>query len=274
MRERTHFPNALLIFCALLAVALPMWGQTAAPSFEEANKLYEQGKYAEAAAAYEKLAPAHNGSPALYYNLGNAWFKAGQNGRAIAAYRKAEMLSPRDPSLRFNLNFVRKKVLGSDTLPTLGWRRWLMALTLNEWTALAMAAVWLWFLLLALRELRPSLRTGLRGYTATTGLAAVALAGCLALARHERSATREAVVTVPNAVVRYGPLEESKVSYQLPDGAEVRVLDETDLTVGGKKQSWLQVQDAGRRQGWLQSDQVILLGPPTHHPTAFTDASG
>src|SRR5689334_19162351 len=109
MRECTHFPTALFTFCALLAVVLPMWGQTTAPSFEEANKLYEQGKYAEAAAAYENLAPAHNGSPALYYNLGNAWFKAGQNGRAIAAYRKAEMLSPRDPNLRFNLNFVRKK---------------------------------------------------------------------------------------------------------------------------------------------------------------------
>src|SRR5205807_2224324 len=151
----------------------------------QANKLYEQGKYGEAAAAYEKLARADPTSPALYFNLGNAWFKAGQSGRAIAAYRQAERLAPRDPNLRFNLNFVRKKVSGSDSAPPENWQHWLMTLTLNEWTALAMSAFWLWFLLLALRELRPGLRKNLSGYTATAGLATLVLVGCLSTVFYE-----------------------------------------------------------------------------------------
>src|SRR5437016_10054483 len=118
-------------------------------AFDQANKLYEQGKYSEAAAAYESLLASAPDSAALYFNLGNAWYKAGQSGRAIAAYRHAEKLAPRDPNLRFNLNIVRKKVSGSDSVPSEGWQHWLATLTLNERTALAAGAYWSRFLLLA-----------------------------------------------------------------------------------------------------------------------------
>ena len=247
----------LLVLCASFTSAAQ--AENVAASFDQANKLYEQGKYAAAATAYEKLLQSESSSAALYFNLGNAWYKAGQSGRAVAAYRQAERLAPRDPNLRFNLNFVRKKVSGSDAAPPESWQHRLATLTLNEWTALAMAAFWLWFLLLALRELRPVLRKNLSGYTATAGLAAILLMGCLVTVLYEHSNVKEAVVVATNAVVRYGPLEESQVYYQLRDGSEVTVLDEKDLTVGDKKQSWLQVQDATRRVGWVQRDQVILL---------------
>src|SRR5262245_52855944 len=49
-------------------------------TFDHANKLYEEGKFAEAAAAYEKMLRQGQASPALYFNLGNAFFKAGQIG--------------------------------------------------------------------------------------------------------------------------------------------------------------------------------------------------
>src|SRR6266705_928187 len=115
----------------------PLAPENLAAFFDQANKLYEQGRYADAATAYQKLLQADPASAALYFNLGNAWFKAGQSGRAIASYRQAEKLAPRDPNLRFNLNFVRKKVSGSDSAPPENWRHWLATLTLNEWTVLA-----------------------------------------------------------------------------------------------------------------------------------------
>src|SRR2546421_7332332 len=184
-------PEVIIGIVALWAT--PGLAESTASVFDQANKLYEQGKYTEAAMAYEKLVGAASASPALYFNLGNAWFKAGQSGRAIAAYRQAEKLAPRDPNLRFNLNFVRKKVSGSDSVPPENWRRWLATLTLNEWTTLAMIAFWLWFLLLALRELRPSLRKNLGGYTATAGAAAIALVSCLATTAYEQSHLKQAV---------------------------------------------------------------------------------
>lgn len=247
-------------FTALLMIFVPVAKAAEADSgFDAANKFYEQGKFAEAAAAYERLAQADPRSDTLWFNLGNAWFKAGQTGRAIAAYRQAERLSPREPGVRFNLQFARKKVSGSDAPPGSAWRRGLAALTLNEWAVLAATALWLWFALLALREWRPAWRSMLSGYTATAGGVLLLLIGCLAAAANLQFNTTAAVVIVPDAILRSGPLEEAKVLRQLRDGVEVAVLDQKELSLGDQKQNWLQVRDGANPPGWLKSDQVIVL---------------
>lgn len=250
-----------LCLTALLLVALPaVRGADAGPAFDAASKLYEQNKFAEAAAAYEQLLPSAPRSETLWFNLGNAWFKAGQVGRAIAAYRHAEEFAPRDPAVRFNLNFARKKVSGADSPAGPAWRRALGALTLNEWTVLASAALWVWFVLLALREWRPAWRGALSGYTATSGAIVLLLIGCAAFAADLRFNTVSAVVIAPEAIVRSGPLDEAKVLHQFRDGIEVTVIDEKDLGAGDQKQAWLQVRDAANRSGWLKSDQVAVIG--------------
>ncbi len=260
----------------LMSAALSCGAGELDTAFDAANKLYEQGKFADAAAAYEKLLASGVKSGALHFNLGNAWFKAGQNGRAIAAWRKAESADPRDPSLRFNLQFARKRVLGADAPAGPVWQRALEGLTLNEWTVLAAVLVWIWFLLLALRELKPPLRRALAGYTATAGLGALLVTLCLAAAAGLEFNTRPAVVIVPEAIARTGPLDEAKVLHQLRDGTEVVVLDKKEVAVGDRKQSWLQVRDAARRTGWVKSDQLIVLfqGWPAFGGTALVIPAG
>ncbi len=251
----------LLRLLCLAALLLPspavLGAETAA--FDAANKLYEQGRFSEAAAGYEQLLRSAPRSETLWFNLGNAWFKAGQLGRAIAAYRQAEQIAPRDPAVRFNLQFARKKVSGSESPAGPAWRRALGALTLNEWTVLASVALWVWFVLLALREWRPALRPALSGYTATSGVVVLLLAGCAALAADLRFNSTSAVVISSEAIVRSGPLEEAKVLHQWRDGVEVTVLDEKDLGLGDQKQGWLQVRDGANRSGWLKSDQVVVI---------------
>ena len=219
-------------------------------AFDQANKLYEQGKYSEAAAAYGQLVQSGHASATIYFNLGNACFKAGQPGRAIAAYRHAERLVPRDPDVQANLNFVRKRI--NESAPPSNWRQRLLSrLTLNEWTVLASASLWIWFILLAARELRSEWRKRFRIAVVTAAIATCALTLCSGLAWFDQLTTRSAVIIVPEAVVRYGPLEESQSAFQLRDGAEVIVLDE--------KGDWLEVRDSARREGWLRRGQVTLL---------------
>lgn len=253
-RLRTLLLMAIL-FASMLSAAR---GADSVSAFDAANKLYEQGRFADAAAAYEKQIEVTPGSPTLYYNLGNAWVKAGQVGRAIAAYREASRLSPRDPNIRFNLQFARKKVSGSDAVPGSLLTRALSALSVNEWTVLAAVAFWAWMILLAIREWRPAWRAALSGYTATAGVVTLLLAGCVAGAASQQSRT-EAVVCVAEAIVRSGPLDEAKVLHQWRDGVEVEVLDRKDIVVGDQKQSWVQVSDAAGRAGWLKVDQVVTL---------------
>jgi uncharacterized protein YgiM (DUF1202 family) len=139
------------------------------------------------------------------------------------------------------------------------WQRALTALTLNEWSVLAASALWLWFGLLALREIRPALKPALSGYTATAGAVFLVLAICLGNAAQLRLQTRAAVVIAPDAIVRSGPLDEAKVLHQFRDGVEVTVLDDKEVSGSGGPQTWLQVSDVTGRSGWMKSDQLVVV---------------
>src|SRR5688500_8636546 len=88
--------------------------QCVAADFESANRLYEKGDYAGAAAGYQSVVQSGKASAEVYFNLGNAHFKNGQIGKAIASYRRAQELTPRDPDIRANLNFARGAVPGNN----------------------------------------------------------------------------------------------------------------------------------------------------------------
>ena len=221
-------------------------------SFDAANKLYEEGKYPAAAAAYDKLLVGGNVSEALYFNRGNAEFKMGQLGRAIASYRQAQLLAPRDPELRANLQLARTRARGGLTYTSERWLNWLGGLSLNEWTILTSVAAWLVFIFLAVGQWRPELKAKVRNYLTFSCLATVFLGICLAVNINDGLFTMSAIVVTGEVDVRNGPLEESPSLFKVRDGVE--------LTVTDKKDGWLQVTDAAQRKGWLRQDQVIIFG--------------
>jgi hypothetical protein len=232
-------------------------GEGPAP-FEQASQLYEQGKFTEAAAAYEQLLQSGHRTLPVYFNLGNAWFKAGQPGRSIAAYLHAERLAPRDPNVRFNLGFVRKKVTGTDAHPVPAWRRTLTALTVNEWATLTAGAWWMCFGLLAWQEVQPAWRRALQSYVVTLGVLTL-LFGLGLVASSRLVASPLAVVIAREAVVRLGPLDESHIAFRLREGTEVGVTDEKRV---GDQQWWLQIRDESGQSGWVKRDQVAVIAGP------------
>lgn len=234
--------GVLLFSCSRLLAEAPPAG------FESANKLFEQGKFAGAAAAYERLL-TNGPTAALHFNLGNARFKTGQPGKAIFHYHQALRLAPRDPDARGNLQFARRS-LGATVDEPLA-RHLLRLHSPNEWAWLAGAGAGAWFLLLALGEALPARRATFAWLTKTSGVFALVAAALLAAAHGDRSTARQAVVIVPEAPVRPGPLAESKAAFTLRDGTEVTVLDAKD--------EWLQVRDAGQRAGWVRRDALWQL---------------
>jgi len=245
-------------FFLLLVLLLPLltWAESVPVNpvsvdaqFDAANKLYAQSKFTDAAAAYEKIVKAGSVSPALYFNLGNAYFKAGQLGRAIAAYRQAEELAPRDPDVRANVQFARNRVQG----PRLGmslWRQKLGTLSANEWMAFATAAVWLTLGLLIARMIKPSLRATLRPWTLVAIVGSLLIFTGAKLAISQSASPRTAIVVVTDATVRNSPFEESPAAFTAHDGAELRVIDHKD--------DWLQVTDGNRNFGWVKRAAVEL----------------
>jgi tetratricopeptide (TPR) repeat protein len=255
-----HLASLALVALALLWPCRGSAGSPTAPSlestaatqqFEAANRLYEEKRFPEAVAAYEAILASGRASTALYFNLGNARFKANRIGEAIAAYRQAARSTPRDPDVRANLQFARNQVQGPTLRPG-RWQKGFGTLSLNEWTGLGVAGVWLTFGLLTLAQLRPALQPSLRASTWAAGGATLLLLAGLALAWAANRPGDVVVVIRKEVAVRNGPLEESQSAFTVHDGAELRVTD--------RKDDWLQVSDGTRRLGWLQRGDVAT-GP-------------
>ncbi len=240
------------VFASLVSLVYAgnLFASDIAADFSAANKFYAQGKFPEAARAYETILQTGKASPALLFNYGNAEFKSGHLGRAIAAYQRAEQLSPRDPELRANLAFVRNQVQGA-TLRESRWQNWVGTLTLNEGALLTAVLFWLTLALLIARQLRPGLVPKLKNVTWTCVALTIFSATVLGLQAANHYTHASAVVVADNVTARSGPFEDAQSAFTARDGAE--------LSVMSQREGWVQVADATGKSGWLPAKQVEVL---------------
>jgi tetratricopeptide (TPR) repeat protein len=247
-----------MIAVLLLAAALSASGSAAAPAAPadpaaDARKLYDAGRYDEAAAAFETLAAAAPRDAARQYDLGGALFKAGRLGRATASYERAFALDPRDSNIRFNLAYALRRA-GEDFTPpgappALFWA--FTALSERELAGLHWLAAWAALLLAS-----AGLLSRARRETLSAGTAAAAAAwlffglwwGALRLVLPPD----RGVIVAPHAELRHGPGPNFGVAFTAPEGRRVRVL--------GASGAWLEVGvlKEGAR-GWIEASAVERL---------------
>lgn len=85
--------------------------------FDQANHLYEQGKYTEALAIYQEI--EKNGSHwKLFFNCGNCYYKLGQWVNAKIYFLKARRLEPFEPAITKNIDIVNKRLNDKIATPT------------------------------------------------------------------------------------------------------------------------------------------------------------
>jgi len=223
----------------------------------EANRLYEAGQFAEAAALYQTLVDAGVEDGTLYYNLGNAYFKAGDLGHAVLNYCRAQALLPRDPDVVANLRLARAQTLDRLETEDGGGLAGFVRRALVEWTTLdeaAAAALGLWVLecaLLVAAILWPRGRRGMR-YAIVVVAAFLAL-GILSVSvrviREHRSPS--AVVVAQEVDVHSGPGEDYVTEFSLHAGTEVHVIEQHG--------DWSRIALRGDLQGWVPAESIEEL---------------
>ncbi len=219
--------------------------------FAEGNTHYREGRFTEAAAAYESIIAQGYVSTALYFNLGNARYRLGNIAGSILAYERALRLSPGDADIQFNLKLANLRTIDRiDAVPELFLLTWMKSMTgiapfqvtkgilMGAWVAL--------FAVLSILNLAPgtSFERALRISAIVCLIVVVPVGGLYALQRYEAEDRSEAIVMVPVVTAKVSPDEQSLDAFVMHAGLKVQTGD----VVG----EWVRITLADGKVGWIQ----------------------
>jgi hypothetical protein len=248
-------PAPTLILMALMF--FPFWLHADSPQdlFKRGNALYAEGKFAEAATAYQSAHDQGLHHWALFYNLGDAYYKTGQTGKAIANFERAFRLNSSQRDVIFNLNLSSAKagdpVVPQSALPALAWRLFygLSINTLTLWVSLFFfggigTAAWL---LIAKKSFPAELMAA--------GALAFILSSFWLGTRIYLLERPMGVVTASPAEVRSGPNTTYPANFTVPEGRHVLLLEEEEPVQG-----WVEigVPQEGLK-GWVPDTAIEVL---------------
>lgn len=263
MRVRGGFRSSVAVLSVAVAAVVLNASATAqeqvalrggaSRAFRQANALYSEERFDEAAATYEAILDAGFENADVEYNLGNAHYKSGRLGRAVLAYERALRLEPAHEDAIANLAFV-SELLADRRVPVGGAVSEFLARGSTGFTVdrLALASSFFYFALFGVL-VAGVLRGGLAGWP---GRLAAVLAVCLAVAGGalayrvvQARENVEAVVLSQEVGVRTGPGEDFVLEFRLHEGTKVR-LDES-------RGEWARVSVSGTDlEGWLPAGTI------------------
>ena len=227
-------------------------------NFEQANGLYNEGKYAEAIDKYESILDSDVYSTELYFNLGNANYKLNNIAPSIYYYEKALQLSPNDKEIESNLAFAKNMTIDAiDKVPQVGFSRIInnVVNTFNTdvWAKIAVGGVIVFVLLFLMYHF--SYGTAKKRIAFVTSIISLFVA-CfsVAMAFQKESLDKKdnpAIVFVQESRVKSEANKTSEEVFRLHEGTKVQVLETYE--------DWIKIQLSDNSTGWIPSKDVKLL---------------
>ena len=219
-----------------LALFLMLTVFVRAGDFDDANALYDAGKFGEAKQTYERLVGHGEWSANLFYNLGNAAYRSSAPGKAVLNYERALALDGSHAEARANLQWVREQS-GAKMAP-LHWWEFLHPLLPGDVFAV-MAALAFWVGIFALAGPRYFGR-------AAFAFLVAAYAGVGVWRAEQESAI--AIITGKETSAKLAPADRAALAESLPQGSRVRVLSE--------RGEWVYCALPGGGRGWIAEPQL------------------
>jgi tetratricopeptide (TPR) repeat protein len=207
--------------------------------FDNANRLYEAGKFADAKDAYQQMIRSGPLSANLYYNLGNTEWKLGNGGEATADYERALMLEPSHPEATANLQFVREQT-GAKTATLQWWQTALAALNANNASILLSLCGWMTLFCIAVIAIKPGPHAGTAAALTLSLLGAAYAGGSL---WQSNALASRAIVIEKSVQGRQAPADVAPIADTLPAGSEVLAPEErgpwTYCTLPDGTRAWI-----------------------------------
>lgn len=224
--------------------------------FDKANLMYENKNYKQAIVLYDSILTTQMESPAVYHNLGNAYFKEGNLGLAILNYMKAKRLAPDDEEILHNLEFARQfsriKMEGVELNPV---RSMMLSMVDNyhlnhlAWLASLFFIIFMTILIL---------RFGI-GFTGSWVKASIVISLCLLIVGVSLTSfkyrydylNRKGVIIEEDSPVYTGASDQSDIELDAAPGLVVEIVSENS--------GFYNVLFENKRKGWIKKELVAEL---------------
>lgn len=227
--------------------------------FNEANALYNDGKYAEAIGKYESILESGKHSAELYFNLGNANYKLNNIAPSIYYYEKALLLNPSDKDIQNNLvGYAQNMTIDAiEKVPQVGFAKIINnvvnTFAADIWAKMAVASVIIFVVLFLLYHF--SYATSRKRIAFVISVFSLFFA-CFsfAMAFQKESLDRKnnpAIVFAQESRVKSEANKVSEEVFRLHEGTKVQVLDTYE--------DWHKIQLSDNSTGWIPVGDVRLL---------------
>jgi len=241
-----HFLREIL---ALLLLCLLGTSGAFASEFEEGNRLFHAGKFADAEQAYRRSLAKDGDSAATHHNLGKVREALADPSGAMLEWERALRLEPGHIQAREALQLSRNN-FGSKVEKTPWWLKLQPSFTRNRERWLLALCAWIAVLAGFVALFQP------RSRHVSTGLALFAvLATCVSGAWLWRALEEAnvAVIRDRSVTLRSAPADPARSVDALPLGSRVSILDAS----GG----WSRVKIAGGETGWIPAQSLERVSP-------------
>jgi tetratricopeptide (TPR) repeat protein len=228
--------------------------------YEEANKLYHNKQYDEAANLYMQIINDGYCSCSVYYNAGNSYYKSKHLGMAVWCFQKALQYEPGNALIKENLQLTNSKLSASfkKTREWIGikWIRNILEFhTLNKWCF----GAWLFFTIAVLflifkkiKDLAPfTIALRKLSWLLFFGYTIGAVSNYLFQKMYKHG------IVVNNAILYNNAQDKGLGSSQATEGIRVRIIK---LEKGqGTQPSKYNIQMPNGTEAWINVSDVKML---------------
>lgn len=225
----------------------------------DADKAYQENKYAEAIKMYENILATQGESAVVYYNLGNSYFKEKNMAKAVLNYERALLLNPGDADIRFNLDMARSKTVDQITPATEVFIvTWVNSLTNMQsergWAKIGIVSFICLLVGLALYIFSKRLFVRKIGFIGAIILLVVIVCANL-FARQQKNELMDrtgAIVMSPTVTVKSTPDESGTELFVLHEGTKVFVEDNS-------MKGWKEIRLEDGNKGWIPTEAIEII---------------
>jgi tetratricopeptide (TPR) repeat protein len=245
------FKHILFFVLMILCSARISGASETARTFLDGIKDYKENRFADAAAAFSRVADEGIRNGKLFYNIGNACLKNGDLGNAMLWYERSLKLLPHDPDLKFNYEYAQsltKDEKGDKELPLvriLFFWKYLLSQTWIQWAAIIFNLIF--WVLMTVRLIRGKNRFRTLGHV----ILALGLIFTLTAVYndYESDLIKEAVILPARVSIRSGLTDDATELFVLHAGAKVKIDKEKNdyfrISFSEGKIGWIKKSDAG-----------------------------